>query len=426
MQFLEQFALAPSAEHLLLLKILIVLLLLIHVPFASLFMGGSLLSFVFTALDKREKNPRYERFSSDLMNLITGNAYVTFLLGLLPLATLLFVFAQIYQNSPLLIANYLAVVIAFAFFGFAMIHLYASRAALLKLNFALRLGIGGLGFLFLLSAYFIFSSSTSLILEPDRWPFIKEPFPTFFSANVIPRFSYFLTLIFSIAGIGIPYLLLNWYEKAAHFEADYRDFIFKLGTQVALASILLQPIFIVWNLVTFADVAVSDSVFHVWMIVLFLLMIVAVRLFSGLQKPKSKKLTGTVVLYVLAFLFIFAGDQIAGDNANREFEKSLTGRSEMVRAKLAAEREERAAALSKVDGEEIFNRICMTCHRFDQKVVGPPLNSVLPKYRSNAEALKGFLLNPAKMDPAYPPMPNPGLTKSQTNAVAEYVLNKVQ
>ena len=34
-----------------------------------------------------------------------------------------------------------------------------------------------------------------------------------------------------------------------------------------------------------------------------------------------------------------------------------------------------------------------------------------------------FIMNPTKKDPAYPPMPNPGLTPAQASAVADYELS---
>ena len=53
--------------------------------------------------------------------------------------------------------------------------------------------------------------------------------------------------------------------------------------------------------------------------------------------------------------------------------------------------------------------------------MGPPLASVLGKY--NLESLKAFIANPTKVDPAYPPMPNPGLSPAQIAAVAQYELD---
>ena len=63
----------------------------------------------------------------------------------------------------------------------------------------------------------------------------------------------------------------------------------------------------------------------------------------------------------------------------------------------------------------------MQCHRFEEKLVGPPLAQVLPNYK--LETLKAFIADPNKTLAGYPPMPNPGLTQAQIAAVAEYELS---
>ena len=47
---------------------------------------------------------------------------------------------------------------------------------------------------------------------------------------------------------------------------------------------------------------------------------------------------------------------------------------------------------------------------------------VLPKYDGKEAQLVAFIRNPGKIDPAYPPMPNPGLRPNEAEAVAEYLL----
>jgi cytochrome c len=51
---------------------------------------------------------------------------------------------------------------------------------------------------------------------------------------------------------------------------------------------------------------------------------------------------------------------------------------------------------------------------------------VLPKYAGNKEQLVAFIRNPVKVDPAYPPMPNPGLKPNEADAVAAYLLERFE
>jgi cytochrome c len=68
----------------------------------------------------------------------------------------------------------------------------------------------------------------------------------------------------------------------------------------------------------------------------------------------------------------------------------------------------------------------MQCHRFDERLVGPPLADVLPLYKPNIDALKAFIANPTKRNPDYPPMPNPGLSSTQVGAVSEFVMKELK
>jgi cytochrome c len=84
------------------------------------------------------------------------------------------------------------------------------------------------------------------------------------------------------------------------------------------------------------------------------------------------------------------------------------------------------AEASVAMGEQIFNQKCIACHRFDQRLVGPSYNEVLPKYEGNLETLKDFILNPVKVNPDYPAMPNQGLKPIEAESAAMYLLQKYQ
>ena len=82
------------------------------------------------------------------------------------------------------------------------------------------------------------------------------------------------------------------------------------------------------------------------------------------------------------------------------------------------------------EGEEIFNTRCTTCHKMDQRYVGPPLGDVMsqrdPVYVMN------MILAPEKMLQQHPdaqemlaeysvPMTNQNLTEEQARAILEYL-----
>ena len=78
------------------------------------------------------------------------------------------------------------------------------------------------------------------------------------------------------------------------------------------------------------------------------------------------------------------------------------------------------AALEK--GKKVYDTVCSVCHRFDVKIVGPPYNDVVPKYKGNVEKLKAFIRNPVKVNPSFPAMPKPAIKEDEIDAVARYLL----
>ena len=76
-----------------------------------------------------------------------------------------------------------------------------------------------------------------------------------------------------------------------------------------------------------------------------------------------------------------------------------------------------------VSGADIFNGKCVACHNFDKKIVGPAYKDVLPKYEGKMQDLIKFVLNPIKVNPDYPSMPNQGLKPNEAEAIAEYIMN---
>ena len=125
---------------------------------------------------------------------------------------------------------------------------------------------------------------------------------------------------------------------------------------------------------------------------------------------------------------MIVGDQLALRQATKEHIAGLVAEAEERESAADMEREadrETAAKPDPVRGQEVFNSVCSTCHKMDERLVGPPLNSVLPKYAGDMDALVSFVRNPSKVNPDYPPMPAPGIPLSDIKSVAAYLLDTV-
>jgi mono/diheme cytochrome c family protein len=81
-------------------------------------------------------------------------------------------------------------------------------------------------------------------------------------------------------------------------------------------------------------------------------------------------------------------------------------------------------------GKEVYDQMCLACHRVDKKFIGPPPNGILD--RRTPEWVMNMILNPQEMVQQDPlakdllqefngsPMSNQGLTEDQARAILEY------
>ena len=86
-------------------------------------------------------------------------------------------------------------------------------------------------------------------------------------------------------------------------------------------------------------------------------------------------------------------------------------------------------ALAK-NGEDVYNQLCLACHRVGKKFIGPAPNGILE--RRSPEWVMNMILDPENMVKEDPlakdlltefngaPMANQGLTEDQARAVLEY------
>jgi len=185
-----------------------------------------------------------------------------------------------------------------------------------------------------------------------------------------------------------------------------------------LIASVFQPVFLFINLFALHGDALSVSVFGYSFIVLILLFLAYNYLFAML-KESTIKYSGKVFYVILfALLSLIIKDQLAMANSTKQHSVILTTEFD----KYIAELKGTSGGTVQLTGKEIYDIRCASCHQFDRRLVGPPHNEVLPKYEGKKDQLIAFIRNPLKIDPAYPPMPNPGLKPFEADSVAAYLL----
>jgi len=422
----------PSPEHLSLLKYLLILMFLLHLPFISMVIGGSFFSVIFNILGRRKSNNIYSDFAQDLVDTTARNKSVGLILGVLPLLTLTFILPQVFYDSDIPIANFWIYITVLASIGLALLYTYQYTFSLREERFRIHIGTGILSVLLLFVAYFIFARSISLVTASEQFFWggesgFAEGKGRQWSWNVISKYLHFITLSFAITGSGILFFYYNWPEGKNNLDEDYSGFVKKFGIGIALIFTLFQPVLLLWNLFTL-KVVISETIFGGAVIALVLLMIICYMLYVMFKRSAMRLGVYILALFLLTFLVTIVNDQIIAEKPTSEQIMLTVPRVEedTSEAKSESEKTETKAAIDDKKGEAVCTLRCMSCHTFDKKFVGPPFREVVPKYQHKLDELKEFIRNPTRKNLAYSAMPKIRMKEHEIEAVAVYLLKQIE
>jgi cytochrome c len=426
MDFLSQHVIHPTATHLRLLEFLAVVTHTIHLPYIALVIGSTAVAMWLTFSDHEIPNPRFARLAGDLVGMGLGGRVPMLVLGVLPLFVLPFIYGQWFVGAADFPLRYIVLPIPGVVLGLAVLALYRRTFRARESRFHAHMALGTLGLALLAGSYFVLMAAIIRLQDPEKWFRLKNALILVLNWNVIWKFLLFVHLGFALTGAAILFFVLRWRGRDSVRDADYAVFARRFGAGLGLAFCFAVPVFNLLYVFTSPDVVFDSTVYLLGVAVTAVTMVIAYAFVAALRAGEARFGATTFSLFILVFVLSSTFDVRSMANANREHARLLEIATEKERVEREALIEAAmAAAAGRNLGEEVFNSVCMQCHRMDEKLVGPPLTSVLPKYAGNLDALQNFVLNPAKVNPEYPPMPNPGLTSAQAKAVAEYLLGRV-
>ena len=425
MQFSDQFTLLATPAHLSLVKTLLIIMFLLHLPYIGIVIGSSFFSVWLNLSGKRNKNQFHSNFARDLVNTAAFGKSIGIVLGALPLLVIALIYSQILYAGHAVTLQYLIYSFIPIILGLILVYIYKYTIRFEKDLFSL---VGAVGVLLLLAGYFVFIVSIARFHDPDRWIFIKNPIQMVIGWNAIGNYLAFLTSSFAITGISILFFFFSLNKKLKESDSDYLAYVKKFGLTIGLIFTVLTPLFIVFNLINLPDIAYSYLLLILSIVLLVVLALVTNLLSKMLQQSRTRLATHTFVLFIIALFIMILNKGIARENALKEHTKFLALESEAFLAKIIPEREveEGGGIKDYAKGEAVYKRVCSSCHRFDQRIVGPPYATVLPKYEEDIQKLIAFVSNPQKVNPDYPPMPNQDLKITEIEAVAGYLLKTYQ
>lgn len=426
MNFIDKLILPESIATLNLLSNLLLLGRIFFLAYSGVLLAGTILS-VLNIKNQRNNNFK-NKLSAEFINLAVHNSLLPIGLGIVPLLGTILIIPQMLYQTQNTIIQYL--MISFVLYILSLIFLYFYRSRLNKStnNRALnnsnetnesqpnifQVGnfpviAGWISSILMIISLALYSAVFSSLEDVSTWS-LSSSLPQLFSSfNLIVHFLKYLFFAFSFTAI----LMIFKFQLQQKQEKSVNDYYHS----IALKSWIVVLVLCFTNIFSFPTSSLSMSTINLT-ILTALIMIIQIQLMidnsTRLEYKKSIYIfINAIILFSLINIidhtaFVIASDKqlyVLGtnyENAEEEYKKTHL-------------------VETKINGKEIYTSKCMACHRFDQKLVGPPHKQILLKYASNKEAMIQFILNPVKVDPAYPNMPQQGLTPSEAKAVVEFM-----
>ena len=442
MEFLDKIILPQSAEHIELLHYIMVLLLSIFLPFISIIFGGTFLSVYYSIKFRKKNNIHYKIYSKDIIETVTVNNAVGVILGIVPLLTSILIFAQLLDQSKINTLSYL--VVAFIFVSIALIMIYTYRYSVtfnyifnsvnsnqLKNKDAeeelekiknssshLSAKYGKLGFVFIFIGMWFYVAGITSVELFTTWS-VSNFVGAIFAPVVLLKFLTFICLAFTLTAAAILFVHLYWKENKNDVDPEYRNFLKNNASKLGLRFGIPLPLLIAFNLFLLPDKNLSSSIF-ISSFVAILLLFLAYHFFFMLEVKNEYKFSSAIfIILILVSVSLIFKDQKVISNATKQHSLILNTQYDKILANLKGE-----VTVAVISGKEIYEVRCASCHRFDRKLVGPAYFDVLPQFGGKEAQLVAFIRNPVKVNPAFPPMPNPGLKPQEAEAVAKYLLEE--
>jgi cytochrome c551/c552 len=428
MGFFSQHITPPTAHYLDLLQFIAVMTYMIHLPYIGMVIGGVGSAMWFTLADSDHPNPRYARFAGALLDLFIGNKIAALVLGVLPIFVLTLAYLQWFVGAQATPLGYIPWTLVPVVLGFIALGLYRRSFATRKNNIRAHLGMGSLGVVLLLAAYFILMAILCRLQDPEKWFRATNLGIMLLNWNSIWKFLFFLHASFALTGCAILFFFFKWPGTRVKPGGDdgYVGLVRNYGAGMAFAFSLALPVYYTFYIFTTADVALDNAVYIMAVGVVFVVLVNTLLLFPNLKAKATRFGGASFVLFLVAYVLVIVVDQKTMVNANAEHRALAVFEAQRLEIERQAELEALAAGAHGADrGEEIFTGQCLACHRFDSKLVGPPLQEVLPKYKDDVATLKTYVKKPYRINPDYPPMPALGLSDADVDAVVQYLFDQL-
>ena len=126
MDFLENLVIPATTQHLLLIKVILGLAMIIFLPFFGMLLGGTAFSVIFNSYGRKNRKPMYVRLAKDIIDKLAINRFVGVGLGIIPLLSITFCYAQLLYGQSVISISLLFVATLFLAIAVNFVYSYQS------------------------------------------------------------------------------------------------------------------------------------------------------------------------------------------------------------------------------------------------------------------------------------------------------------
>lgn len=445
MDLFDKLVLPQSGDNLILLNYLQMIAVSILLVYAGILFSSSALSIYYNRVGRTKKSQKHLFLAKDMIDLIAKGKIFAFGMGVIPFLAVIMVYIQLLKGagSPAII--YMIVSFVLFLISIAMIHFYQNASELHYIfdmmkdkmgndekdskiknfiayqennsNTGIRTGFWGVVLLGL--TLFLLISAITLASDKSIWSSYKNPFKLLIYANGMIKFMHFITTSVALTSIAFLIKKFKWEDEPTFEDGTYIEFAKKFTLSSALIFAAFQPVFFLLNLLITPKATLNYEIFGLSLITLFMIFVLVHLLYDMIRRVHFRYIS-------LAFYLLVGIAALVNIKEQTVFKSANAAQVVTLDAVFVKHQEELLAAsgraVTEVSGEDIYKVKCMACHQFETKLVGPPHKEVLPKYINNQAALIQFIMNPVKVNPAYPSMPSQGLKPKEAEAVAKYMI----
>lgn len=418
-----------------LLVSLLIVSFLLHIIFVNLMIGGTLLTLWCQIKGLRDND--YHNLAHEISRTITVNKSLAVVLGVAPLLSISALYATYFYSATSLTGGMWIAIIPLVTVAFLLTYLNKYTWHTLDKNKPLSIAIIAAASLLFLFIPLIFLVNINLMLFPEKWGLIKGFFSALLLPNVFPRYLHFIFASLAVTGLFIfwymgrkNYPFEKYFEKLTRYEVKKKAYSLTLASSVA--QFIIGPLVLLtlptkgfdWRLIFVilsGALIATPALWWIWKAV------------TGKPENIDKHFWKIVTTLSITVILMGNGRHIYRANALAPHQKLVEiNTAEFNR--LSREAREGAGALSPtaVDssltpiarGKILFEQNCTSCHKHDEKLVGPPTTEMVRIYNNDKSGLEQWIKAPGKKRPDYPQMPTLSqLTDKDRENLAAYILS---